>query len=104
MNHRKADKRKAADEMNGSRRLPAAKDSQERRKRRVHPWRHRQAGQDDQRSQPENHARVSDLLQDIIMFCFFSRGLGRYRASEASSKGSADPGPTARPNTVPDAR
>ncbi len=75
--------------MNGTGRLPAAEHCEEPGERGINHRRHGQAGQDNQRSQPEYHAGVGDLLQHVIALRLLPLGMTKEemiqeRASEAA--------------------
>src|SRR5712692_3137008 len=82
VDHDEADECKAGKEVNSTRRLPATEKREEAGERGINHWRHGQASQDNQRSQPEHHAGVSDLLQHIVALRLFPTGMAKEKMVE----------------------
>src|SRR5215471_5852562 len=56
------------DEVDGARRLPAAKHIEKDREGGVHRWRHGKPGEEHERQKNERDDEIGELLQDVIAF------------------------------------
>ena len=67
MAHSEEEERKRQDEVDRAGGLPAAKHRRQSMERDVQLWRHRHPGQQRERSQDQEYARIGELLERIIL-------------------------------------